>query len=85
MKAIHILEGLQQAELLKMLNTCGLQSENQQLTVQELEENLGIPRTVVSEIFTEDLGKKRVTAKFVLRLLSQEQKEFCAEVAEDLL
>ncbi|KAG7155311.1 hypothetical protein Hamer_G028829 [Homarus americanus] len=32
-----------------------------------------------------DLGMKRVAAKFVPRFLSREQKEFCAEVAEDLL
>jgi len=48
--------------------------------VQELEEDLGIPQTIVSQILTEDLGKK-----FVPRLLSREQKEFCAAVAQDLL
>jgi len=48
------------------------------LTVQELEEARGIPRTIVSEIFTEDLGKQHVVAKFVQQLLSQEQKEFGA-------
>jgi len=59
-------------------------NENQQLTVQELED-LGIPRTIVSQILTEDLGKKRVAEKFVPRLLSREQKEFRAAVAQDLL
>jgi len=59
--------------------------KNRRLTVRELEEALGIPRTIVSEILTEDLGKKRVAAKFVPGLLSQEQKEFRAEVAKDLL
>jgi hypothetical protein len=49
--------------------------------VGDLEENLGIPHTVVSEILMEDLGMKHVAAKFVLRLLSQEQREFHAEVA----
>ena len=48
--------------------------------MQELEEDLGIPQTIVSQILTEDLGKK-----FVPRLLSREQKEFCAAVAQDLL
>ena len=47
-------------------------NENQRLTVWELEEALGIPWTIVSEILTEDLGKKRVGAKSVPRLLSQE-------------
>ena len=45
-------------------------NENQRLTVRELEEDQGIPRTVVSQILTEDLGKKCVAAKFVPRLLS---------------
>jgi len=44
-------------------------NENQRLTMQEFED-LGIPRTIVSQILTEDLGKKRVVAKFVPRLLS---------------
>jgi hypothetical protein len=53
--------------------------------VQKIEEALGIPRIIVSEILVEDLVKKRVMAKFVPWVLSQEQKEFCAEVAQDLL
>ena len=53
--------------------------------MRELEEDLGIPRTTVSEILTEDLDKKCVAAKFVPRLLSKGQKEFRAEVAQDTL
>ena len=34
-------------------------NKNWRLTVQELEEALGIPQIIVSEILTEDLGKKR--------------------------
>ena len=48
-------------------------------------EALHIPWTIVSEILMEDLGKKLVVAEFVPQLLSQEQKEFRAEVAQDLL
>jgi hypothetical protein len=59
--------------------------ENRRLTVRELEEALRIPRTIVSETLTEDLGKTCVAAKFVPRLLSKEQREFRAEVAQDLL
>ena len=55
------------------------------MTVRELEEALGIPRTIASEILTQDLGKKRVAAKFIPRLLSREQKKFRAAVAQDLL
>jgi hypothetical protein len=53
--------------------------------VRELEEDLGIPQTIVSQILTEDLGKKRVAEKFVPRLLSREQKEFLALVSQGLL
>ena len=53
--------------------------------MRELEEDRGIPQTIVSEILTEDLGKKCVAAKLVPRLLLKEQKEFCAEVAQDML
>jgi len=45
-------------------------NENWRLTVRELEEDLGIARTIVSQILTEDLGKKRVVAKSVPQLLS---------------
>jgi hypothetical protein len=60
-------------------------NENRRLTVRELEEDLGITQTIVSEILTKDLGKKCLAVKFVPWLPSQEQKEFCAEGAEDLL
>jgi hypothetical protein len=46
---------------------------------------MGIPQTIVSETLMEDLVMNHVAAKFVLWLLSQKQKEFCAEVAQDLL
>lgn len=41
--------------------------ENRRLTVRELEEALVIPRSIVSEVLTGDLGKKTVAAKFVLK------------------
>jgi hypothetical protein len=52
--------------------------------VRELEA-LEIPRTIVSEILTEDLGKKHVVEKSVQWLLSQQQKESHAEVDQNLL
>ena len=60
-------------------------NENRRLTVRELEEYLESLWAIVLQILTEDLGKKHVAAKFVSRLLSREQKEFRAEVAQDLL
>jgi late competence protein required for DNA uptake (superfamily II DNA/RNA helicase) len=60
-------------------------NENQRLAVRELEEDLGIPQTIISEILMEYLGKKRVAAKFVPWLLSQERKEFHTLVTQDML
>ena len=53
--------------------------------MQELEADLGIPKTTVSEILTRDLGMKHVVAKFVLWLLLLDQKEYCAAVANNLI
>ena len=51
----------------------------------ELEGDLGIPKTTVSEILTQDLGMQCVVAKFFPRLLLPEQKEHHAAVANDLI
>ena len=53
--------------------------------MQELEVDLGIPNSTVSEILMQDLGMKCVVAKFVLQLLLLEQKEHRAAVANDLI
>ena len=37
--------------------------------------DLGIPKTTVSEILTQDLGMKHVVAKFIPWLLLPQQKE----------
>ena len=58
-------------------------NKDQQLTVQALEANLGIPKTTVSEVLTQDLGVKCVVAKFVPQLLLPEQKEHRVAVASD--
>ena len=44
---------------------------------------MGIPKTTVSKILTQDLGMKCVVAKFVPWLLLLEQKEHRAAVAND--
>ena len=51
----------------------------------ELEADLGIPKTTVSDILTQNLGMKIVMAKFIPWLLLPEQKEYCAAVANDLI
>ena len=81
---IHILEDLLQAEYLSMLNVYKLQSTKiGDLTVRELEADLGIPKTTVSETLMQDLGMKGVMATFVLWLLLPEQKEHHAAVPND--
>ena len=50
------------------------------LTVRELEADLGIPKTTVSEILMQDLGMKCVVAEFVPSLQLPEQKEHRAAV-----
>ena len=56
-----------------------------QLTVREVEADLSIPKTVVSEILMQDLGMQCVLAQFVLKLLLPEQKEYCTAVANNLI
>ena len=56
-----------------------------QLAVQELEADLGVPKTIVSEILTQDLSMKCIMAKFVLWLLLPEQKEHHATAANDFI
>ena len=47
--------------------------------------DLGIPKTALSEILTQDLGIKHVMAKFVSWLLLPEQKKHRVAVANDLI
>ena len=84
LKGIHVLGGLRPAEPLRMLNVCSL-NKDQHLTARELDADLGTPKTTVSKILTQDLGMKRVVAKFILWLLLTEQEERCAAVAKDLI
>ncbi|XP_026827933.1 protein GVQW3-like [Ooceraea biroi] len=60
-------------------------NENRRLTARELVKNLGIAKTILYQILAEDLGMSHVTTKYVPRVLTQEQKDFRVEVAEDIL
>ena len=84
MKVIHVLEGLQQAEHMRRLNKDAI-NKDWRLTGRELEADLGLPKTTVSQTLTQDLGMKRVVAKFIPWLLLPEQKEHRATVANDLI
>jgi len=52
-------------------------NENRRLIVRELKEDLGIPRTIVSQILTEDRGKKCVAAKCSVAPVTRAEEISC--------
>ena len=58
---------------------------DRRLTVRELENDLGIPKTIVWEISNKILGMTCVCAKFIPKLLTTEQKDLHSEIAQDNL
>jgi len=58
---------------------------NRRLTVQEVADELGISIESCHQIFTEKLQMRRVSAKFVLRLSTDTQKEHRVEISQELL
>ena len=60
-------------------------NKDQRLTVGELEADLGIPKTTVPEILTQDLGTKHVMVKITSRLLLPERKEHRAAGGNDMI
>lgn len=56
--------------------------ENRPLAVRQLEKINEVSQPIVSEVLTKDLGMELVAAKFVLRLLSPQQQDFSAPVAD---
>ena len=59
--------------------------QDRRMTVRELEEDLGIPKTIIWEILTPNLQMTHVCAKFISKLLSAEQKKLSLEIAQDNL
>ena len=55
------------------------------LTLRKLVEEVGISRGSVHSILTEDLCMWRVWAKFIPKLLTEQQKELHMEIAQDML
>jgi len=55
------------------------------LTVREVAEELSISKTVCHEILTENLGMHSSAAKFVPRLLTDDQKQNRVDVSQELL
>jgi len=58
---------------------------NRRLTVREVAEEASISKTVCRETLTENLGLHRISAKFVPRLLTDEQKQNRVDVSQELL
>ena len=68
-----------------LLRVKNLVRGDRRLTLREIAEEVGISKDSAHEILRADLNMRRVAAKFVPRLLSAEQEELRAEVAQDLL
>ena len=68
-----------------MLSVCGHSRRRWVADRTRTGSGSGTPKTAVCEILTQDLGVKRVVAKFIPRLLLPEQKDHRAAVADDLI
>jgi len=55
------------------------------ITVRELADEVGVSIGPVHTILTADLGLRKVSAKFVSKLLTMEQKHLRLENAQDIL
>ena len=55
------------------------------LNVQEIVAEVGISTGLVHSILSEDLNLQRVSVKFVLKLLTDQQKELWKGISEDML
>ena len=59
--------------------------QDRRITVRQLEEVLGIPKTFIHTIVTEHLSMTRIVARWVPKLLSDVQKNQRKSVCKDLL
>ena len=64
---------------------CAVIRGNHRLTVREVADEGGIRIGSCHQIFTEKLQMRRVSAKFVPRLLTNDQKENRVEIIQELL
>ncbi|XP_077514203.1 histone-lysine N-methyltransferase SETMAR-like [Amblyomma americanum] len=55
------------------------------VTIQEIVEKVGVSTFSAHSIITEDLAMKTVAAKFVLKLLTVQQKQLRVELSQDML
>ena len=70
-------------ELIVQVRTLVMQDHR--VTVRELVEEVGISTGSVHSILTDDLAMRKVSAKFVPKLLTMEEKQLRLEVSQDIL
>ena len=70
-------------ELINQVRTLVMQ--DRRVTVRELAEEVGISTGSVHSILTDDLAMQRVSAKFVPKLLTMEQRQLHLEDVQDML
>ena len=70
-------------ELINQVQTLVMQDRG--VTVRELVEEVGISTGSVHSILTDDLAMRRVSTKFVPKLLTMEEKQLRLEVSQDIL
>ncbi|KAJ8962883.1 hypothetical protein NQ318_001292 [Aromia moschata] len=56
-------------------------NSDQRMSVRMTSEQLNLPKTIVHEIVSEDLAMRKICAKFVLKVLTDAQKEHRMELA----
>ena len=59
--------------------------DDRRITINEIVGEVGISTGSVHTILTEDLAMRRVSAKFVPKLLVEQQKQLRLKIAQDLL
>jgi hypothetical protein len=62
-----------------------IERSNRRLTIEEIAEDCNISVGSCHEILVEKLGMHRVAAKFVPRLMSQDQKDNRVTICQELL
>jgi len=62
-----------------------LLTEDRRITLQMIADRLNIGKETVRQIVTEDLGKRKICARFVLHALTTEQKQERVVYCQDLL
>ncbi|UYV81190.1 DAGLA [Cordylochernes scorpioides] len=58
---------------------------DRRMTVRQIEETLGIPKTTVDRIMTEHLGLRKLSARWVSKLLTPDQKAVRRKLSSDNL